>query len=126
MSQLIIKTTIDQLLRQLESVNKNTEEDEIEQLTHLASMILDLGAGITDKLKSLFSEQKQLNEQLLNYLINETQPDKIKLVYSSAILRYSAYYKEQLPGWNMLLKNVEQQCIEHEINAEEILVGLKD
>lgn len=122
----INKEKIDELIKKLESFNANTQEDEVEEMTNLAGFIMDLGAGVSEKIKKLLGKNQEVHSDLLDYLITSVDAKKIKIIYSSAILRYTAYYKQVLPSWNNLLIEVEKECINQKENAEEILVGLKD
>lgn len=122
----ITKEDIDGLIIKLQAFNKDTHEDEIEQLTDLASFIMDLGGGVSESIKRLLGNYQEVDTNLLDYLIKNVDPEKMKIIYSSGILRYTAYYKEKLPSYNNLLNNVEKECIKKQENVEDILVGLKD
>ena len=48
-------------------------EDEIEELSNIVSLVMDLGAGWTPTLKQLLDIDSPLNIELLNYLIDSTE-----------------------------------------------------
>lgn len=122
----ITKEHLDNLIQKLESFNEHSNEQEIEELTNLAGLIMQLGAGATESIKRLLGINQELNVEKLNYLITNVDAKKMKIIYSSAILRYTAYYKENLPGWENLLETIYQKCLLEKINVDDILCGLKN
>lgn len=114
------------LIQHLETFNDHTEEDEIEELTSIVSFIMDLGAGLTDKLKYYFEDDKPLNVEMLNYLIDSIDTKKMKVIYSSGILRYTYSYKEKIKNWQKIQDKLYQECLEKNLDTKDIFYGLKN
>ena len=119
------KKDIEQLIQKLEGFNETTGEDEIEELSDIVSLVMDLGAGWTPTLKQLLDIDSPLNIELLNYLIDSIDTQKIKVIYSSGILRYTHTYKDNITGWENLYKKLYQECLEKTLDTDDIFYGLK-
>lgn len=126
MTKSIQQKDIKNLIKHLETFNNNTEEDEIEELTAIVSFIMDLGAGLTDKLKYYFEDDTPLNVEMLNYLIDSIDTKKMKVIYSSGILRYTYSYKKEIKNWQKLQDKLYQECLEKNLDTEDIFYGLKN
>lgn len=125
MKKKITEEDIKILLRRLESFNENTQENEIEELTKIAKFILNMG-GLSNTLNLLFNQGQAADTNLINILITSVNAQEMKIIYSSAILRYTCYYKDKLPSWENLLETIYQKCLLEKINVNDILCGLKN
>lgn len=117
---------VNKLINRLERFNEETQEDEIIELTYLAEKIMDLGAILNSDLKILLNDKAELNLTLLNELLLLINVKKIKMIYATAILRYTFSYKEQLSNWTELRDNVEKECIKRNLDTDDYLYGLKN
>lgn len=126
MTKIIEKKDVENLIRHLESFNNQNQEDEIEELTKIVNFVMDLGAGLTDRLKGCFEDETPLNVEMLNYFIDSIDTKKMKIIYSSSILRYTYSYKEKIRNWQKLNEKLYKECMEKNLDADDILHGLNN
>lgn len=117
---------IKNLIAKLEQYDESTNEDEIEELTYIADVVLDLGGIYTPAIKEYFDDSTQANIAQLNLLVSIVNPDRMKVVYSSAILRYTYSQKEYLTAWEDLRCQIYQHCINKSIDVNDCLYGLME
>lgn len=117
---------IDKLLEHLYSFNESTDEDEIDELTEVAGFIMDLGGGLTPKLRLFLNETSEENLIAINYLIDKIDVKKMKTIYSCGILRYTNTLKDKLNNWYVLRDLIYQNCLDKEINPNDGLYGLME
>jgi len=115
---------IDKLLEHLYSFNESTNEDEIDELTEIAEFIMDLGGGLTPKLRLFLNETSEENLIAINYLIDKIDVKKMKTIYSCGILRYTNTLKDKLNNWYILRDSIYQNCLDKGINPNDGLYGL--
>lgn len=117
---------VNKLIEKFEKFNEKTEEDEIEELTYLAELIMDSGAGLSPQLKILLNDNTSLNIPFLNELLRLVNVKKMKMIYVTGILRYTFSHKEQLSNWNLLRDKAEKECLEKNLDIDDYLYGLKN
>lgn len=117
---------IDKLLEHLYSFNESTNEDEIDELTEIAEFIMDLGGGLTPKLRLFLNETSEENFIAINYLIDKIDVKKMKTIYSCGILRYTNTLKDKLNNWYILRDSIYQNCLDKGINPNDGLYGLME
>lgn len=115
---------IEQLIQNLEQFNEYTDEDEIEQLSAIATFVMDLGGIYSTTLQAYMGDTTSTNVNKLNELINSVDVNKIKNIYTSGILRYTCSLKEDLEGWDNLRLKVYEDCIKKGMDVNDSLYGL--
>ncbi len=87
-------------------------DDELDLLEEIADVFISYGEMFSNEMNDILNLKPEVNYIDLNDWMASLDIEKIDILFSSAILRYSFSMKDNLHCWNDLLSSVSKKCIE--------------